>query len=428
MAEETIEADLTFTGDRFESGIQVVVGSDGQIAAVGKLGRKPTRRLKGQALFPGMVNVHSHAFQIALRGKGETYPSGVGDFWSWRREMYRLAEDLDGDGFHRLCLRAFREMRAAGITTVGEFHYFHHSPGTIDFALDERILAAASEVGIRLVLLQAYYSTGGIGKPLAGAQKRFETKNTDVYWNQMDRLAGLLEPDLQTLGAVAHSIRAVALDEIVSLHTEARRRGMVFHMHVEEQPAEIEECVAAYGARPMKLLNDRLEISQAFTAVHCTHTAGEDLDRFIAAGGNICICPLTEANLGDGIPGLPRIHSNRGQICLGTDCNARISMFEEMRWLEYVQRLARQRRGVTRNEAGNLGLPLLQAATVGGARALGIETGIIRASYPADLTAIDLDHPVLVGNEPDTLLEGLLFGASEGVVAATCIGGRWKDA
>ena len=429
MREQIIEADLTWTGERFEAGIRIAVSAAGRIAAVGPGGPEPTRRMRNRALLPGFVNVHSHAFQVGLRGRGEAYPEGSGDFWSWRRAMYDLVGAIDPDRFHRLSLRAFHEMRAAGITTVGEFHYLHHSDGGADFALDESILTAARKAGIRLVLLQVYYRTAGIGRPVEAAQERFLTVDPDTYWKQVDRLGTLLDPALQSLGAVAHSIRAVPLDEIVALHQEARRRRLPFHMHVEEQPREIEECRAAHGATPMQLLNDRLAIDPSFTAVHCTHTAGEEMDRFLAAGGNVCICPLTEASLGDGIPDLARIRTARGRIGLGTDCNARISMLEEMRWLEYGQRLGLQGRGVLRDRSGSIAAPLLRAATADGARCLDLPAGAIEAGRWADFAAVDLGSPLLADVGPDVLPEALLFGAShEGVIAATCVGGEWAEA
>ncbi|MBI4161062.1 MAG: formimidoylglutamate deiminase [Acidobacteria bacterium] len=424
MPEEIIEADLTFTGEGFEPGVQVAVGADGRIAAAGRLGRTPTRRLEGQALLPGFVNVHSHAFQVGLRGRGETFPSGAGDFWSWRREMYSLVEALDPDGFHMLSLLAFREMRAAGITTVGEFHYLHHGKGE-DFALDEVVLDAAAEAGIRLVLLQTFYAMGGIGKPLAGAQERFAVRSAEAYWKQFDRLAPGLDPDLQSLGVAVHSVRAASLDDVAAIHREARRRRLVFHMHVEEQPKEVEECVAAHGAPPMRLVLDRLKIDSAFTAVHGTHTAGEDLDRFAAAGGNLCVCPLTEANLGDGIPDLPRFRAAGGRISLGTDGNARISMLEEMRWLEYTQRLACRARGILRGEKGSVALPLLRAATADGARALGVEVGAIEPGRWADFVAVDLGPPLYRNLTQDDLPVALVFGCSEQAISATCVAGAW---
>lgn len=426
---QVIEAELTWTGAAFETGVQVVVNGAGRIASVGPGEAPTTLALRGRALLPGFVNVHSHAFQRGLRGAGEQFPKGAGDFWSWREAMYGLAGRLDAAAFRRVCTQAFSEMRRAGITSVGEFHYLHHAePALADFLLDELVLEAAAEVGIRLVLLETFYKTGGIGKPLEGAQKRFETPSLDGYWKQMDRLAPLLDPSLQSLGAVAHSIRAARPKEIAELHREARRRGLVFHMHVEEQPKEIEDSLAAYSARPMAILADFLDLSPQFTAVHCTHTAAEDMARFTAAGANVCICPLTEANLGDGLADLPAIHGAGGALCLGSDGNSRISMLEEMRWLEYGQRLARERRGVLRDRAGKVALPLWAAATTAGARSLGLATGSIAPGLWADFVAVDLGAPTLEDVSPGELAEALVFGCAEEVIAGTCVGGRWEGA
>src|SRR5262245_11930716 len=173
-----LEADLTWTGERFESGVRVAIGPDGRITGVGALKDAVGERLKGQALLPGFVNAHSHAFQRGLRGRGERFPAGSGSFWTWREAMYGLVGSLDADAFESLCLRTFREMRRAGITTVGEFHYFHHGPEETGWAFDERVLAAASAAGIRIALLEVYYKTGAIGQPLEGAQRRFATPST----------------------------------------------------------------------------------------------------------------------------------------------------------------------------------------------------------------------------------------------------------
>lgn len=444
---QAIAAGLTWVGGRFVPGVTVEVGDDGRFYRVGTAAGAagaaagaspspttaapppafPAHRLPRRALLPGFVNAHSHAFQRGLRGHGESFPAGAGSFWSWRDAMYDLVAGLDRERFRRLTVQAFREMRAAGVTTVGEFHYLHHEDADDgDYAFDAVVLAAAAEAGVRLVLLNAYYASGGFGAPLAGAQHRFVSLSPAEYWEQMDRLTELLAFETQSLGAVAHSLRAASLADVAALYAEARRRGLRFHMHVEEQRREIEESVAALGRRPLAALNDALEISPAFTAVHCTHSEPADLDRFVAAGGQVCVCPLTEANLGDGIPPLTATSAPHGRLCLGTDSNARISMLEEMRWLEYGQRLAGERRGVLRDPAtGSVAGTLLEAATAGGARALGVEAGEIAPGLWADLVAIDLDHPSLAGAEPETLAAALVFGAADGAVVATCVGGRW---
>jgi formimidoylglutamate deiminase len=423
---QVVEADLTWLGVRFERGVQIAIGDDGRIQAVGRLGRPTTRHLSGRALIPGLVSAHSHAFQRGLRGHGERFPTGAGSFWTWREAMYALVERLDGRPLHRLYLQTFEEMRDAGVTTVGEFHYLHHSRSEPDFAMDQLVLEAAARAGIRIVLLSAYYATGGIGTPLTGAQCRFATPSPEVYWTQMDRLARVLDSATQRLGAGVHSVRAANLDDTAAIHEEATHRQLVFHMHVEEQRREIEECVAAYGKRPMPLLDEKLSIDGGFTAVHCTHTDPEDMARFLAVGGRVCVCPLTEANLGDGIPNLGRPRGLGQRLSLGTDSNARISLLEEMRWLEYGQRLKSESRGVLTAD-GYSARAVLDAATIGGAQSLGVEAGRISEGHWADLAVIDTSHPSLTGVEPDSLLEALVFGAGNEVIRETCVAGRWRD-
>jgi formimidoylglutamate deiminase len=422
------EADLTWTGSRFESGIQIATGEDGRIAEVGALGRAADRRLTGRALLPGMVSAHSHAFQRGLRGRGETFPAGAGNFWTWREAMYDLVGRLDADELRALSRQCFREMRAAGITTVGEFHYVHHrDPDARDYAFDEVVLAAAAEAGIRIAFIQSYYHTGAVGQPLEGAQRRFGSPSPEVYWEQMDRLAARLDPRRESLAASVHSLRAGSVEDLAAIYDEARRRDFPFHIHIEEQEREIEEVIAYYGQRPMALLLETLGTATDLTAVHCTHTDAEEMDRFLSAGGTVCLCPLTEGNLGDGIATVPRAHPTSGAFCLGSDSNARISPIEEMRWLEYVQRLATENRGILRDRQGDVATVLLEAATAGGAKALGVEAGRIEPGLWADFAALDLDSPLIAGWTPETLLESVIFGATEEVVAATCVGGEWME-
>jgi formimidoylglutamate deiminase len=426
-----VAAELTWTGEAFESGVRVETDPEGRILRLWRdsdtEAPAPTHRLRGQALLPGFVNAHSHAFQRGLRGRGETFPAGAGSFWTWREAMYDLVSSLEAEPFRALCLQAFREMRAAGITTVGEFHYLHHSqPEVPDFAFDRIVLEAAAEAGLRTVLLQTFYKTGAIGKALEGGQRHFATPSPALYWQQMDALANRLAPH-QTLGGVVHSLRAASLEDLAAIHQESRRRGLVFHIHVEEQRKEIEDALAYYGRTPMRLLQDILGTAEKVTAIHCTHTTPEDFAWFGGTGGTACLCPLTEGNLGDGLCNLIPFREAGGRVCLGSDSNNRISSLEEMRWLEYAQRLRTERRGVLRDEEGQLSKHLLYAATRDGARALGLETGEIAPGNWADFVAIALDAPDLAGARPETLLDALIFGASERVIAGTCVGGEWSD-
>ena len=425
-ASEIVEADVTWTGARFEREVRIAIDPAGRIAGAGPLTTEPTRRLTGRALLPGFVNAHSHAFQRGLRGEGERFPAGAGSFWTWREAMYRLVSALDAPGFHRLCVQAFGEMLDAGITTVGEFHYFHHSPAAADFAFDEIVLHAAVEAGIRLVLLQSYYATGGVGRPLEGAQRRFDAVSPDAFWRQMDRLDGLADPTIQTLGVAPHSIRAASPAEIAALHEEAGRRGLVLHLHMEEQPKELDEARAAYGKRPLAILNETLRETDRVTAVHCTQSMPADLERYLRGGGGVCTCPLTEGNLGDGIPGALALIHRAGRLSLGSDSNARISMLEEMRWLEYGQRLASKSRGIVTGPDAAVAPALIEIATAGGAGALGGPAGRIEAGRWADFAVVDLDHPSLAGCDAETLPGALAFGAGNDVIVESCVGGRWR--
>ena len=427
-AAHVIEADLTWTGEGFERGVRVALGDDGRIAAVGAEPGKVTKRLTNRALIPGMINVHSHAFQRGLRGHGETFPASQqrSDFWTWRQAMYALVETLDARRLHVLCVQCFREMLAAGITTVGEFHYLHHDASQEGFAFDEVVLRAAKEAGIRIALIESFYRTGGIDRPLAGGQLRFRTDSVAEYWSQMDRLVSIIDRSTQSLAASAHSIRAASIDEVAELHQESTRRGLPFHMHVEEQPQEIVDCVERYGSPPMALLNKRLEINPMFTAVHCTHTAGADMDEFLERGGGVCINPLTEGNLGDGVPNVPRIlRSGAGRIAIGSDSNARLCWTEEMRWLEYGQRLRSGTRGIVINEQGECARRLFECATLSGARSVGLHAGRIAPGCVADFVALDLMTSSLDGWTDQTLLDAFILGTGNEAIAEVCVGGKW---
>ena len=311
-------------------------------------------------------------------------------------------------------------MRQAGITTVGEFHYFHHDKQN-DFAMDTAVLEAATEVGIRIVLLHANYSHGGFGKALSGGQKRFATNSLDAWWERVDELAGAVDGSMQRIGTVAHSVRAVDIETIKEIAVGSVQRGMPMHIHLEEQRQEIEACLEEHGVTPMALLNDAMDVSPMVTAVHCTHTAAADMEGWLTSGGNVCLCPLTEANLADGICDMHRIVMKGGCVSLGTDSNARISMVEEMRSMEYSQRLHREERGVCVDSSGMMANYLIDAATKNGARCLGISGGEIAVGKLADFTVIDIDHMQLSGATVETLGAALCCGADNSVILKTIV-------
>lgn len=424
---DVVEADLTLYGGKLQPGIRVALGADGRIVEAGHLERPAMRRLRGRMLLPGFVNAHSHAFQRGLRGRGEVYDAGHGDFWSWREAMYSLVNELDRASFKQVCRRAFEEMVAAGFTTVGEFHYLHHGdPDAGDFAFDEVVLEAAQEADIRVVLLCVYYAAGNIGQPLSARQARFATPDVDGFLRQVDRLAGMVDRNRASVGIAPHSIRAVPTDDLKRLFAAANERGMVVHMHLEEQLREIDDCHAALRAWPLEWVLEHCPVDHRFTAVHLTHTPTVSLEKLLAAGGNVCVCPITEASLGDGIADVPTMMSRKDAVSIGSDSNVRVDPLEELRWLEGVQRLHRQHRGVCQTHAGDVGLQLLRVGTENGARALGVRTGHLLPGYWADLVALALDEGPLADVAHEGLLAGAVFGAGREAVREVCVGGRWR--
>lgn len=434
MNAQVIEPDLLYLNQEFVRDARLEISADGRIGRVGSFDAETTLRMPGRAIMPGFVSAHSHAFQRGLRGLGDRFPAGEArnaadpsGFFAWRQAMYGLVERLTPEVVFDISRACFAEMRAAGFTSVGEFHYVRHADEGLRFAFDEQVVRAAKETGIRLVLINVYYQTGGIGQPLAGGQLRFETATVDEYLKQHEKLEALCKSNGFGVAMCAHSVRAAPIDAIRMLHAESLRRGQPFHMHVEEVVAEVKACEATYGKRPMQLLCDEVEVDSRFTAVHCTHSNIEDMQRFGGRGGRVCLCPLTEGNLGDGVPDLPGMVQSGAGLCIGTDLNARIAPFEEVRTLEYVQRVADERRGVVRDAHGRTAEPLLAIASLGGAQSIGVDSGTIATGRLADLCAVSVSHPTLAGTAPAELATALVYGCSTEVVAATCVGGHWLD-
>lgn len=426
MKPRSLRAALTWTGERFVPDLRIVLAANGTIESFSEDATSSVElELPDEALLPGMINAHSHSFQRAMRGKTERFPSGRGSFWTWRESMYELVESFDEQTMYDWNLATFEEMRDAGVTTVGEFHYLHHdSAADRDHRFDSVVLDAAAAAGIRIVLLQAFYRTGAIGHPLSSAQQRFSTPSVDEFLRTLDSLGAMLRPN-QSLGIVAHSIRAVPLEDLEPLAAAAVDRNLPFHMHIEEQRKEIEDCRKAYGRSPMSIILEHTPVGDRFTAVHCTHSSEEDLREWLRRGANVCITPLTEGNLGDGIQ--PLADLSMGQLSVGSDCNARIDLLEEVRWLEYEQRLSREDRGVFRDDAGVNGRVLFDVATIGGARSLRLPAGVIQPGMSADFLTVDLRHRALRGWTMDSLIDSIVFGGGNEIVRRTFVAGEPRD-
>jgi formimidoylglutamate deiminase len=330
---------------------------------------------------PGFVNAHSHAFQRALRGRAEG-----GDFWEWREAMLDLARGLTPGHVREGYAATFREMRAAGYTAVGEFHYVGY---------EEALAAsqAAGDAGIELVLLHVAYARGGI--------ERFRQESVGEYLRQVE---GLREEGIQ-VGLAPHSVRACPRDWLEEIGRNGEREGLVLHIHADEQPREIEECFAEHGLRPVELLADSGCLGPRTTIVHGTHANERELDLIASSGARVCLCPTTEANLGDGFPPLVAMLERRIPLCIGSDSNVRIDPFEELRELEGIARRQTLRRNVVSPER------LLELGSTGGAAALGLD------EWPG--TEVDLGHPSLRGVESGDAPAALVFGCAADVVVSS---------
>jgi formiminoglutamate deiminase len=322
---------------------------------------------------PGFANVHSHAFQRQLRGTTE---SPAGDFWTWRKQMYRSLEGLHAD-YEILARHVFREMVLAGFTAVGEFHYLHRYRNS----LGEALIKAARHVGIRLTLLDACYLQGGMGgRPLKGVIQESFSDGTAERW--AERVDELEDADGLRIGAAIHSVRAVDPQSMQTVAAWARRHGAPLHIHLAEQPAEVEECLEVEGCTPTEFLERNGILGPDLTAVHAIHLDDHDIGLLGKHRVAICSCPTTERDLGDRVGPLRELASAGSPLCIGSDANAVIDPFEEARGVELDQRRATGRRGLHTPEE------LLEAATVAGMRSIGWEAGELKAGMLGDFVTV----------------------------------------
>ena len=395
----TWHADQAWLGHRAENVLIEV--EDGRIKSLteGVPASAGAVKLRGWTL-PGLANVHSHAFQRVLRGTTE---SGGGDFWEWRHQMYGAAESWTQAGYLKHCALVFREMLEAGITAVGEFHYLH----ALGNDLGQAVADAAAQAGIRLTLIDACYLRGGVdGRPLEGAQKSFSDVDADHWVRRMDSFAA---GDGVRVGAAIHSVRAVDPPSMRIVAAWARKRKAPFHIHLAEQPAEVEDCVAVEGCTPTQLLEREGILGPDLTAVHAIHVDDEDIALLGRHMVSVCACTTSERDLGDRVGPMQRLAAAGTPLCVGSDSNGVIDMFEEARGLELDQRRATGRRVLHQPEE------LFRAATIGGMRALGWDGGELKPGRLADFITLDQERPLDLGY--------LMFACSARDVANVVVGG-----
>jgi formiminoglutamate deiminase len=416
---------LTFrhvlTRDGMLNDCALVVSPEGRIQAIDALdpGQGPFD-YDGDLALPGMPNAHSHAFQRAMAGFGEK-PAGEDSFWSWREAMYHLAARVTPEQMEAIAAQAFTEMLGAGFTRVAEFHYLHHLPdGERGPEMARAVAAAAERTGIGLRLLPVYYARGGFGREPEEGQKRFVHRKVEDYLRFVESLADL------SPGIAPHSLRAAPPEELNELVSGAR--GLLggdipIHIHVAEQRREVLECQQRYGASPVTVLADHVDLDGHWNLVHATHAGPDDLRQVAQRGARVVICPITEAHLGDGLFAATEFRRLGGAMAIGSDSNCRIDAIEELRLLEYGQRLRRERRLLLADDSGS-GQALWTAAAEAGAAALALPAGKIESGALADLVVLDMGQPALAGHGPDTVLDAMLVGGGRELVADVWVGGR----
>ena len=386
--------------DGAAGGVVLESGEDGRLASVRAGVAEPPlgAAALGGLVLPGLVDAHSHAFHRALRG----YAAG-GDFWAWRSGMYALVDRLDPETLLALAAAAFGELVLAGVTTVHEFHYLHQPAG-----MDDAVCEAARRAGIRLVLLDTCYLRAGFGgDALDPVQRRFSDGDVERWRARAEKVAAA-NRDV-TVGAAIHSVRAVDPASLGVVAAWSRARGVPLHLHLSEQPAENEACLAATGRTPAGLAHDHGVLGPATTAVHCTHVTGRDVALLGASGTAACLCPTTERDLADGIGPAAALAAAGCPLRVGTDSHAVADVFEEARAVEMDERLATGRRGLHAPGA------LLAAATAGAA---------LRPGEPADLCAVGLDGVRLAGIDPDDPVPMLVAAATAADVTDVVVAGR----
>ena len=383
--------------------------------------------LEAGIVIPGLTNAHSHAFQRALAGRTEHRSAASRDsFWTWREQMYALTGSLDAGSLAAIARQAYTEMLASGYTSVVEFHYlFRDHAGNDADAMFGALRRAARDSGIRLVYVPVLYERAGFDRPAPEARQRRFAMDVESFLAHHERAAAAASGRI-TVGIGAHSLRAVSESSLRQVASRAAATGAPMHVHIAEQRREVEDCLAVHGARPVRWLLDRFEVDGGWCLVHATHLDEGELRDLAASGAVVCLCPSTEGNLGDGLFPLGSFLGGGGRIAIGSDSQATINPFEELRWLEYGQRLVSESRNVASIEDLHVGRELFRRVLAGGAQAGGQHEFGLAAGAPADLVVLDADDPMLTGHGPDTLLDALLFSGYRVPVERVMVHGEWK--
>ncbi len=429
--------DYIFRDGHFESGVAMFADSQGRITRFSDApdDLRQARRLPNRALLPGLINVHSHSFQRAIRGRTERR-TGMGrdTFWTWREAMYHAAKYLSPEDIHDVARMAFLEMLASGITAVGEFHYLHHQPDGVPYEdrnlLAKEVVSAARSAGLRIALLRTAYVRAGWRKEPNPGQARFVTPRVDDFiadtYALRASLLGDSESGLAWVGIAPHSVRAVPLPYLHEAVSWARAEDLKIHMHVSEQPAEIEACEAEYGVSPIELLHRNEVLGSDFTGVHAIHISEAEIGHLAESKARIGACPTTERNLGDGIGPAQEWSAAGVPTCFGSDSNAQIDLLEDAREFEYHLRLKNLERAALALDltAEGLAARLFECATRVGADSLAAPGGDLAIGRAADFFTVDLSDLSVAGADQSSLLSHIVFAGEKSAIREVYAGGR----
>ena len=403
-------------GNRWERGVRLRI-ADGRIAAVEIGVAQEAGDERHRAGLPGLCNVHSHGFQRGMAGLSERRSRPDDNFWSWREIMYRFLDRLTPDDVAAITAQAYAEMLETGFTRVGEFHYLHRDPVGAAYAdpaeMAGAVARASATTGIGLTLLPVFYAHGNFGAASPSPGQRRFLSNIDSFAALLDASRSKLAGDAN-MGIAPHSLRAVTPEELAAL-IKMSPAGPV-HIHAAEQVKEVADCVDWSGARPVEWLLDNAGVDERWCLIHSTHLEESEVQRLAASGAVAGLCPITEGNLGDGIfPAVDYLAAG-GRFGVGTDSNILVDAAQELRALEYSQRLAERARALLASEeAPFVGANLFARALDGGAQALGVPAGLA-VGHAADIVTLDLDHPSFAGADDATLLDRWIFAARTGAI------------
>jgi formimidoylglutamate deiminase len=379
-------------------------------------------------VIPGMANAHSHAFQRALAGHTEQRsPKDRDNFWTWRSRMYRLAGLVDADRLTAIARQAYSEMLTSGYTAVAEFHYLHSEPGgsTKSTAMLQAIATAAADTGIRLTYVPVLYERAGFDQPEPTDEQRRFSMTIEDFVTHYERARDLAGPAI-SVAIGAHSLRAVTKASLTRIAKLAKRDNCPMHLHIAEQTSEVEQCIARHGMRPVAWLFDEFSPDENWCLVHATHIDKDEIEALSNSGAVVCLCPSTEANLGDGLFPLQPFLAQNGRIAIGSDSHISINPFEELRWLEYGQRLVAQERNIAAIRRTHTGRSLFEETTSGGAQACGNGSGDLKKGEFADLVVLDDQSPMLVGHDKESILDALVFSGFTLPIDRVMVNGEWQ--